>query len=93
MTEVIDPLANSQRKPPLAVSIGEPNEPALNTTASQPPNGYYVIIGQGPAAVINHTTLRQSKAGKQRLGDLPVLHIGFADPWSLYHEHGMGHPP
>jgi hypothetical protein len=52
--------------------------------------GYYVIIGCGTAAVLNHTTLRQTQWGKQRIGDLPVMHIGFEDPWIHYHSHKMG---
>ena len=28
---------------------------------------YYVIVGWGPAAIINHSTLRQSSFGKERL--------------------------
>ena len=54
---------------------------------------YYVIIGCGTAAVVNHTTLRQTEWGKKRIGELPVMHIGFNDPWSEYFEHGMGQPP
>jgi hypothetical protein len=54
---------------------------------------YYVIIGRGPAAIINHTTLRQSEFGKNRIESLPVMHIGFANPWTKYMQHGMGQPP
>lgn len=54
---------------------------------------YYVIIGCGTAAVVNHTTLRQTEWGKDRIGTLPVMHIGFKDPWSHYYRHGMGQPP
>lgn len=64
-----------------------------DTAARRPPNAYYVIVGLGAAAVVNHTTLRQSVAGKARLGNLPVMHIGFNDPWLSYHPHGMGQPP
>lgn len=73
----------------------------LNTVAKVP-KGWYVIIGRGTAAVVNHTTLRQTQKGKERLADpadkkgeiqLPVLHIGFRDPWATYHAHGMGQPP
>jgi len=51
---------------------------------------YYVIIGRGTAAVVNHTTLRQTDWGKQRIGNLPVMHIGFEDPWRHYRSHRMG---
>lgn len=54
---------------------------------------YYVIVGRGPAAVINHTTLRQTEFGKKRIEGLPVMHIGFANPWTKYMQHGMGQPP
>ncbi|HEV7485307.1 MAG TPA: hypothetical protein VGQ65_06460 [Thermoanaerobaculia bacterium] len=57
------------------------------------PTDYYVIVGRGPAAVVNHTTLRQSDAGRDRIDGRPVMHIGFRDPWGDYHEHGMGQPP
>jgi len=73
-----------------------------DTIATRPPYGYYIIIGSGAAAMTNHTTLRQTDAGKARLADptvpnnpppLPVVHLGFQDPWRHYHAHGMGQPP
>lgn len=64
-----------------------------DTVARRPPNGYYVIIGCGAAAVVDHTTLRQSEAGREHLEALPVVHLGFDDPWLHYHPHGMGQPP
>lgn len=64
-----------------------------DTSAKAPPTGYYVIVGQGAAAVVNHTTLRQSVAGRARIGNHPVLHVGMRDPWLYYHQHGMGQPP
>ncbi|HMS43426.1 MAG TPA: hypothetical protein PKE69_24565, partial [Pyrinomonadaceae bacterium] len=54
---------------------------------------YYVIVGRGPAAIINHTTLRQTEFGKKRIAGLPVMHVGFANPWTKYMHHGMGQPP
>lgn len=66
----------------------------LTTIASPPPRAYYVIIGCGTAAVVNHTTLRQTQWGtKERIAGLPVMHIGFNDPWAHYIPHGMGQPP
>lgn len=56
----------------------------------KPPPGYYVIVGCGAAAVVNHSTLRQSQAGWDRIGDLPVIHVGFDDPWKHYRDHDMG---
>lgn len=64
-----------------------------DTIAVRPPTAYYVILGRGAAAVVNHTTMRQSEAGRDRFGELPVMHIGMQDPWLHYHEHGMGQPP
>lgn len=65
----------------------------LDTLTVGLPTAYYVIVGRGAAAVVNHTTLLQSELGRDRIGDLPVMHVGFDDPWSHYHEHGMGQPP
>jgi hypothetical protein len=50
---------------------------------------YYVIIGCGFAATVDHATLVQSTWGVARLGKLDVLHIGFPDPWRTYHKHNM----
>ena len=49
---------------------------------------YYVIVGCGFSAVTNHTTLSAA-----RLGSLPVLHIGGADPWRDYFSMPMGQWP
>lgn len=72
----------------------------LDTYSAPLPNGYYVIVGGGAAAMVNHTTLRQSTKGKSRMAHpedkevgLPVLHIALPDPWLHYHHHGMGQPP
>jgi hypothetical protein len=65
----------------------------INTINVGIPTGYYIIVGRGAAAVVNHTTLRQTDWGRTRIGDLPVMHIGMRDPWLFYHEHGMGQPP
>lgn len=53
---------------------------------------YYVILGAGFAAVLNHTLLRR-QPGPGRIGELPVLHIGESDPWSLYDPAPMGQWP
>ena len=65
----------------------------LTSIATPPPPVYYVIIGCGTAAILNHTTLRQTFEGWKRIGDLPVLHVGGEDPWYYYHGHAMGQPP
>lgn len=72
----------------------------VNTVDVQIP-GYYVIVGRGTAAIVNHSTLRRSAEGQKRLrlkDDepmtlLPVMHIGMEDPWLNYAKHGMGQPP
>lgn len=103
---LIDPLAdkNLDEVRSIRASLAPQQKGALkalknnvNTITQQPPNGYYVIVGMGMAAVVNHTTLRQSKYGKERLSlddeVLPVMHVGLEDPWGNYHAHGMGQPP
>jgi len=75
----------------LAPDDGEPDR--VNTVNVPPPPVYYVIVGFGPAAVMNHTTLRWSQWGRDRIGTLPVMHIGFANPWPSYVVHGMGQVP
>ena len=67
------------------------SDPAFHSIEFLPPV-YYVIVGRGPMAVVNHSTLRESNAGKKRLAELPVLHIGFPNPWPKYLEHGLGQP-
>ncbi len=75
-----------------AVRTALPNQASkpVDTVAQTEPPGYYVIVGFGAAAVVNHTTLRQSKAGWDRIGDVPVVHVGFQDPWMHYRGHLMG---
>ncbi|WP_437999592.1 hypothetical protein WMF26_06420 [Sorangium sp. So ce185] len=53
----------------------------------------YVIIGDGTAATVDHTTLRQSAWGKARVAPAEILHVGFEDPWSHYNQHKMGQFP
>ncbi len=76
-------------------NIGETGMSSIGTPL---PPIFYVIIGAGPAAVINHSTLVHSEFGKDRLahspaGKLPILHIGFSNPWGRYMQHGMGQLP
>ena len=66
---------------------GQERERGTNTVNDPP---CYAIIGRGFAATVDHATLVQSTEwAKERLGSLPVLHIGFADPWRSYHPHNM----
>lgn len=54
------------------------------------PPDRYIIVGRGPAAVVNHATL----AASGRLSRLPpVVHIGGPDTWSNYYPHRMGQWP
>ncbi|WP_437716153.1 hypothetical protein WMF45_06910 [Sorangium sp. So ce448] len=64
----------------------------LNVVNVQLPTVYYVIVGRGPMAVVNHRTLRASAWGRDRIGELPVLHVGFPNPWPRYLRHGLGQP-
>ncbi len=73
-------------------SVQNIGQTSLTTDSGKLPV-YYVIVGCGTAAMVNHTTLRQTEWGKKRIGDLPLMHIGFKDPWTQYFEHGMGQPP
>jgi hypothetical protein len=50
---------------------------------------YYVVIGMGFSALVNHRMLR-TKSGEERVGKLPILHIGDADLWALCHRLKMG---
>lgn len=80
---------------PVTIKPLPPSSPqgALGGSVDHVPPIYYVIVGRGPAAVINHATLVQSDFGQARLGTLPVMHIGFQNPWPNYLQHGMGQPP
>lgn len=53
----------------------------------------YAIIGRGASAVVDHTTLRQTTWGRDRVGDAEIVHIGFEDPWGHYNQHEMGQFP
>ncbi|WP_437992733.1 hypothetical protein [Sorangium sp. So ce145] len=64
----------------------------LNVVNVLLPTVYYVIVGRGPMAVVNHRTLVESAWGQGRLGELPVLHVGFPNPWPRYLQHGLGQP-
>lgn len=94
----IEPVKPKPKEPPTIVaplkarvSLQNVGQSQTDTINSLPPV-FYVIIGRGPASVINHTTLLQGDFGKNRIKGLPVLHIGFRNPWSWYFTHGMGQP-
>ena len=65
-----------------------------NTWANEPPVGYYVIVGRGVSAWYNHLTLLKTAWGRLRLSDggraLPVMHVGFQEPWSRRKVERMG---
>ena len=52
---------------------------------------YYVIVGAGYGALVNHWMLRTMN--HSRLGSLDVLHIGDVDPWRSYAPLPMGQWP
>lgn len=85
-----DPIPASTAHVSLAPDAGGSR---VNSVDIPPPEVYYVIVGRGPGAVMNHTTLRGSQWGRDRIGDLPVMHIGFNNPWPHYVAHGMGQVP
>ena len=62
----------------------------MSQLAFDPKQLYYVIVGCGFAAITNHSILQQTG---QRLGSLPVLHIGETDPWAGYYPMPMGQWP
>jgi len=76
----------------VAVRVQQKDAPdnPLDTQASPIPPAFYVIVGCGAAAVVNHTTLRQTEFGWNRIDRLPVVHLGFEDPWKHYRNHQMG---
>lgn len=72
---------------PLNAALGQ-----VGNTVNTPVEVYYVIIGRGPMAVVNHLTLRADRSNERRIGDREVMHIGFPNPWPKYFEHGLGQP-
>ncbi len=82
-----------QKTKKISASLRPPSGSVQLDTYSDTLPVYYVIIGRGPAAIINHTTLRQTEFGKKRIAGLPVMHVGFSNPWTKYMQHGMGQPP
>jgi hypothetical protein len=64
----------------------------VNVVNVQLPPIYYVIVGRGPMAVVNHRTLIQSQWGIARIGAYPVVHLGAPNPWPSYLQHGLGQP-
>jgi hypothetical protein len=96
---VVDSRKPEPKPPQTArVSLQLPGDSGLDSSDRLLPPVFYVIVGCGPAAVINHTTLIQTEFGRKRredspAGTIPILHVGFPNPWSKYFEHGMGQPP
>lgn len=64
----------------------------INTIDERSPKVYYVIVGRGPMAVVNLSTLQQSAWGRDRIGERTVLFVGFPNPWPRYLQHGLGQP-
>ncbi|MGH9663450.1 MAG: hypothetical protein ACRD9L_03385, partial [Bryobacteraceae bacterium] len=65
------------------------NKSAKSDVNSYSDEPFYVIIGCGFAATVNHATLDQTPWGRTRTGQYRILHIGFPDPWRIYHPHDM----
>lgn len=80
------------------VELRDKGETGMSTIDTPLPPVFYVIVGAGPAAVVNHSTIIRSEYGRVRLnespaGKLSILHVGFSNPWGRYMKHGMGQPP
>jgi hypothetical protein len=78
-------------------SLQSPKQTQTDSHNTALPPVFYAIIGRGPAAAIDHTTLLQADFGRKRMnespaGPIPVLHVGFSNPWMSFFEHGMGQP-
>ncbi|MEX1363999.1 MAG: hypothetical protein AB1Z98_12790 [Nannocystaceae bacterium] len=84
--------AEAEHEPGPAFTEIEVSLEDLNTIDDRLPPVYYVIIGRGPMAVVDHRTLVQSAWGRARIGGRTVMHIGFPNPWPQYFEHGLGQP-
>ena len=79
----------------LSASLQQVGQRQTDTLNWPLPPVFYVIVGCGPGSVINHTTLNQTPFGEKRLndsmaGEIPVIHVGFSNPWSNHFLHGMG---
>jgi hypothetical protein len=99
ITPVIVVVPTPPEVEPLIVkaSLQLPGSTSTDTSNTPLPPVFYVIVGRGPASVIDHATLQQTDFGKDRMnksaaGSIPVLHIGFSNPWAGYFSHGMGQP-
>ncbi|MEM7154390.1 MAG: hypothetical protein AAF799_16205 [Myxococcota bacterium] len=66
----------------------------LNVYDEPPPMGYYVIIGRGVTAWYDHLTMLNDTWGRSRLTpQLPVMHLGYAEPWARRRQERMGQWP
>lgn len=64
----------------------------VNVLNAPLPPIYYVIVGRGPMAVVNHRTLLQTQWGRDRIAGHRVVHLGAPNPWPSYLRHGLGQP-
>jgi hypothetical protein len=93
---IVDSSSDSSDEPDIPVRTLSVSLQLKGVTKTSTYDGlpvYYVIVGWGPAAAINHSTLRQSEFGKERLKGYKVMQIGYPNPWPKYLLHGMGQPP
>jgi len=66
----------------------------LNVFNVAPPFGYYVILGRGVTAWYNHLTLLGDAWGQGRLTlHMPVMHLGYDEPWARRRQERMGQWP
>ena len=69
----------------------EPPHARMQITPFDSNKTYYVIIGCGFSAILNHVQLVSSAA--TRIQGLTILHIGLNDPWFHYRSMSMGQWP
>ena len=84
---------NKQTGPVQSLSVAPQNPGSEKMSSYDKLDVYYVVVGLGPAAAINLSTLSQSSFGKKRMKGYPVMMIGYPNPWPQYLLHGMGQPP
>jgi len=66
----------------------------VNVYNQLPPPAYYVIIGRGVTGLYNHLTMLADVWGRARLTpNLPVMHLGYAEPWGRRGHERMGQWP
>ncbi len=89
-TSTTPPSPAAPSRPPTPSPCG--GVPSISDT--RPPRIHYVIIGRGATAWYNHLTMLLDPWGLDRLTpELPVLHLGYAEPWGRRGNQRMGQWP